>query len=93
MDAWLTLEDLSHACRVECAAIVEWVELGAVHARGDSPGTWRFDEREFVSATRLARLAREFALPPFAAALVDDLVRDRQRLERRVHSLERLLRS
>ncbi len=91
MDAWLTVEDLSRACRVERAAIVEWVELGVVHASGDSPGAWRFGADELACANRVARLARELDLPPFAAALVDDLVRERRRLERRVESLERLL--
>jgi hypothetical protein len=91
MDPWLTLDDLSHACRVERTAIVEWVELGVVHAQGATPADWRFAAADLERANRVARLARELDLPPFAAALVNDLVDDRDRLRRRVHALERLL--
>jgi hypothetical protein len=91
MEPVLTLEDLAHACRVERAAIVEWVELGVVRASGGAPGEWRFDGGEVERVGAVARLARELDLAPFAAALVDDLVRERRRLEQRVRALERLL--
>ncbi len=91
MEPVLTLEDLAHACCVERAAIVDWVELGVVHAHGAAPAEWRFVGRDVERLGAVARLARELDLPPFAAALVDDLVRERHRLERRVRTLERLL--
>jgi hypothetical protein len=91
MSDWLTLEDLTRACRVERAAIVEWVELGIVHAHGPQPEQWRFEVAELGAARSVARLARELDLAPFAAALVHDLLGERDRLERRVQLLERML--
>jgi chaperone modulatory protein CbpM len=91
MNDWLTLDDVTRACRVERAAIVEWVELGVVHPQGAAPEQWRFAAAELISARRIAKLAREFDLAPYAAALLMDLMDERSRLERRVRMLERLL--
>lgn len=91
MADFLTLDDVARACRAERAAIVEWVELGVVRVEGAAPGEWRFDSAELRQVREIARLAHEFDLAPFAAVLVHDLVAERQRLERRVRLLERLL--
>lgn len=91
MADFLTLDDVARACRAERAAVVEWVELGVVRVEGDAPGEWRFDSAEVRHVREIARLAQEFDLPPYAAVLVHDLVAERQRLERRVRLLERLL--
>jgi chaperone modulatory protein CbpM len=91
MDARLSLDDLARACRVEHAVLVEWVELGVVHAEGASQAEWRFASDELARARDVARLARDLDLAPYAAALVADLVAERARLERRVRLLERLL--
>ena len=91
MADFLTLDDVAHACRAERAAIVEWVELGVVHAHGAGPEDWRFENVEVRRVREIARLAHELELPPYAAVLVHDLLAERERLERRVRLLERLL--
>lgn len=90
MTEWLTLDELSRYCRVERAVLVEWVELGVVAPVGAAPTEWRFDASGLEHVADVARVARDFELPPYAAALVGDLLADRRRLERRVRELERL---
>lgn len=91
MTDFLTLDDLTQACRVERAAIVEWVELGVIPAHGARPDDWRFVAAAIEPLREVARLSRELELAPFAAVLVHDLLAEHRRLERRVRLLERLL--
>jgi chaperone modulatory protein CbpM len=90
MTEWLTLDELARYCRVERAVLVEWVELGVVEPVGATPAEWRFAATGLEHVADVARLAREFELPPYAAALVGDLLAERRRLEGRVRELERL---
>lgn len=90
MGDWLTLDEVSRYCRVERAVLVEWVELGVVAPEGGAGAEWRFPAAGLEHVAEVARLAREFDLPPYAAALVGDLLAERRRLERRVRELERL---
>lgn len=90
MTEWLTLDELARYCRVDRAVLAEWVELGVVEPAGATPGEWRFAATGLAHVAQVARLARELELPPYAAALLGDLLAERRRLERRVRELERL---
>lgn len=86
----LGFEELREALGVESAVVVEYVELGIVGPRPEPAGAWRFSAPEVARLARAVRLSRELELHAAAAALVVDLLEERERMRRRITCLERL---
>jgi len=84
------LEELGAALGVETSVVVEYVELGLAGSRPDRAGRWRFTPPEAVRLSKAVRLARELELHAAAAALVVDLLEERERMLHRIACLERL---
>lgn len=79
--------DLGARLGVETAIVMEYVELGLVEP---ATGPEALAEADLARLARALRLAREFELHAAAAALVVDLLEERDALRRRVACLERL---
>ena len=86
------LEELGEALGVETSVVVEYVELGLAGPRPEPAGLWRFTPPEAARLSRAVRIARELELHAAAAALVVDLLEERERMRRRISCLERLAR-
>lgn len=80
--------DLGAKLGVEAAIVMEYVELGLVQP---VTGQAALAEADFARLSRAVRLAREFELHAAAAALVVDLLEERDALRRRVACLEQLV--
>lgn len=91
----ITLTEASHALGVDRHYVVEIVEAGIVEPELDPPGTapenWRFDPDMMARMQRACRLCRDLELDWSAAALVLDLLAEREQLQRENHRLRRLL--
>ena len=84
------LEELGEALGVDTSVVVEYVELGLAGSRPDRAGRWRFTPPEAARLSRAVRIARELELHAAAAALLVDLLEERERLRHRIACLERL---
>ena len=80
--------DLGAKLGVEAAIVMEYVELGLVRP---ATGPAALAEADIARLSRAVRLAREFELHAAAAALVVDLLEERDALRRRVACLEQLV--
>lgn len=80
--------DLGAKLGVEAAIVMEYVELGLVQP---VTGPAALAEADIARLSRAVRLAREFELHAAAAALVVDLLEERDALRRRVACLEQLV--
>lgn len=80
--------DLGARLGVEASVVMEYVELGLVEplAGPEWPA-----EADLARLARALRLAREFELHAAAAALLVELLEERDALARRVACLERLV--
>ena len=84
-DARLTLEEMAAGCRAE----TEWV-IARVHdvlalAPPDAdPEHWRFSGTDLLRLRRIRALERDFDAVPELAALVADLLEERDRLRARL---------
>lgn len=86
----LGFEELREALGVESSVVVEYVELGLVGPRPEPAGGWRFSAYEAARLARAVRLSRELELHAAAAALVVDLLEERERMLRRITCLEQM---
>ena len=99
-DACLTLEELSRVCAVGPDWVIDHVrdgllsvaEEGAMRPMTGSTGSapalppadWRFGSRELARARQMLRLERDFDAVPELAALVADLIEERDDLRARL---------
>lgn len=86
----LGIEELEQVLGVESTVVLEYVELGLVRPRTEPAAGWRFSPPEVVRLARAVRLARELELHAAGAALLVELLEERERLRHRVICLERL---
>jgi chaperone modulatory protein CbpM len=84
------LEELGEALGVETSVVIEYVELGLAGPHPEPAGGWRFTPPEAARLSRAVRIARELELHAAAAALIVDLLEERERMRRRIAGLERL---
>ena len=91
----ITLTEASHALGIDRRYVVEIVEAGIVEPELDPSGTapddWQFDPDMMARMQRACRLCRDLELDWSSAALVLDLLADRERLQRENQRLRRLL--
>jgi len=87
----LALEELREAFGVESSVLIEYVELGLAGAHPEAPDRWRFTPPQVARLSRALRIARELELHAAAAALLVDLLEERDRMRRRIACLERLV--
>lgn len=83
-DAWLTLEQIAAACRVEPEWLLMRLEQGLLPDTACMGGVWRFTSISVVRARRMRALERDFEALPDLAALVADLIEERDRLRARL---------
>lgn len=83
-EAWLTLEQVAAACPVEPEWLVRRIEEGFFPQVAGVAGAWRFAGATLLRARRMRRLERDFDAVPEMAALVADLLEERDALRARL---------
>lgn len=86
-DPIYSLEELSNACNVESAWVIELVEQGIIEARGTTVSEWRFSSVSVVRLAKAKRFDRDLGLNPAGIALVFDLLGEIDRLKARLNVL------
>lgn len=89
--AWLEIGDFCAYLRVERHWVSQLVEAGVLEPRGAAPDTWSFPASALVRARATARLVNDLGVNLAGAAVILDLIEERDRLERRLAQIERLL--
>jgi len=89
--AWLEFGEFCACLRVERHWVVELVEAGVIEPRGAAPDAWTFPASAIVRARATARLVSDLGVNLAGAAIILDLIEERDRLERRLAEIERLL--
>jgi len=83
-----SLNELSNACNVEAAWVVQLVEEGIIEARGATVAEWRFSSTSVVRLAKAKRFDRDLGLNPAGIALVFDLLSEIDRLKARLSVLQ-----
>lgn len=83
-DAWLTLEQVAAACRVEPEWLRRHVNEGLFPYAVSVAGVWRFSSASLRRARRMRQLERDFDAIPELAALVADLLEEMDDLQARM---------
>jgi len=83
----LTVEQLSVACTVEPAWVLERVEAGILTGKLREENSWCFVSEDLVRARRLVSIERDFDANPELAALVADLIEEVNRLKQQLITL------
>ncbi len=83
-ESWLTIEQLSRACRAEPQWLLRHLEEGLLPGAECVAGTWRFSSATLVRARRMRDLEQDFDAAPELAALVADLLEELDRLRAQV---------
>ncbi len=83
-EATLTLEQLSVACAVEPAWVLERVEAGILTGKLREETSWCFVSADLVRARRVVSVERDFDANPELAALVADLIEEVNRLKQQL---------
>ncbi|MGB5103111.1 MAG: chaperone modulator CbpM [Steroidobacteraceae bacterium] len=89
--AWLEIGEFCAYLRVERHWVTELVEAGVIEPRGTAPDAWSFPASAIVRARATARLVNDLGVNLAGAAVILDLIEERDRLERRLAEIERLL--
>lgn len=89
--AWLEIGEFCAYLRVERHWVVELVEAGVIEPRGTVPEAWSFPASAIGRARATARLVSDLGVNLAGAAVILDLIEERDRLERRLAEIERLL--
>lgn len=89
--AWLEIGEFCAYLRVERHWVTELVEAGVIEPRGAAPDAWSFPASAIVRARATARLVNDLGVNLAGAAVILDLIEERDRLERRLAEIERLL--
>lgn len=83
-EAWLTLEEVAAACRVEPAWLSARFEEGYFPQATSLRGLWRLAGPSLERARRMRQLERDFDCVPEMAALVADLLEEMDSLRARL---------
>ena len=87
----LRLREVCEELKVSREACIELVELGVVQPAGDNPEDWVFDTAGVSVVRRTLRLQRDLDLDWTAAALMVDLLEERERLRNELAIMEQRL--
>lgn len=84
-----SVEQVATAVGADGAWLLAHIEAGLFpHAQLDQSEQWRCDSRALQRARRMRQLERDFAAVPELAALVADLLEERDQLRARIAHLE-----
>ncbi|WP_042877207.1 chaperone modulator CbpM [Cupriavidus necator] len=83
-DAWLTLEQVAAACKVEPEWLMRHVDEDLFPHAVSVAGVWRFSSASLRRARRMRQLERDFDAIPELAALVADLLEEMDDLQARL---------
>lgn len=83
-ESWLTIEQLSSACRAEPQWLLRRLEEGLLPDAQCVGGTWRFSSATVLRARRMRRLEQDFDAVPELAALVADALEELDELRTRL---------
>jgi chaperone modulatory protein CbpM len=87
-DAVYSIEELSKACGVETAWVVELVEHGIIEPQGRVISEWRFSTLSIVRIAKAKRFDRDLGINPAGIALALDLLGEIDRLKARLNVLK-----
>lgn len=85
------LKDVCEACGVHAERVVEMVEAGIIHARGDRPASWRFSAVTVMRSRKAFRLQRDLEINIPGLAVTLDLLDEVEALRAQVQSLRQQL--
>lgn len=85
----MTFDSVCEALGVEAAVVMEYVELGLVETR-QRPAPETLDPADLARLSRALRLARELEVHAAAAAMLVELLEERDALRRRIACLEQV---
>ncbi|MDX6008002.1 chaperone modulator CbpM [Cupriavidus necator] len=88
-EAWLTLEQVAAACKVESEWLMQHVNEGLFPHAVSVAGVWRFSSASLRRARRMRQLERDFDAIPELAALVADLLEEMDDLQARLRCTSR----
>lgn len=89
--AWLEIGEFCACLHVERHWVYELVDAGVLEPRGAEPDAWAFPASALVRARATARLVNDLGVNLAGVAVILDLIEERDRLERRLEEIERLL--
>ena len=84
-EAWLEIEQLAVACRVEPAYIERLIDEGLMQPQRSEAGGWRFGGDELARVRRIRRLQRDFEANLQSVAVMLDLMDEIERLHGVLH--------
>ena len=85
----LTLGELCRACDLTAEKVLELIEYGVIEPQGRRPSQWRFRGVSLRRVRRARRLQQDLGVNIAGVALALDLLDELERLQRRLHRLER----
>ena len=88
-EAWLTLEQLAAACRVEPAWLLAHAEEGLLPQAERLSETWRFSDKTVLRAQRMYRVEHDFDAIPELAALVADMQEEMDAMRTQLYLLRK----
>ena len=87
---FVAVDEIGEALGIEARIVIEYMELGLVSPLLGSSSRPLISEPDVARLSRALRLSRELELHAAAAALLVELLDERDALRRRVSCLERL---
>lgn len=84
-EAWLTVEQVAGACRVEPEWLLRHIAEGLFPHAESVAGVWRFSGASLLRARRMRQLERDFDAAPELAALVADLLEELDELHAQLY--------
>jgi len=79
------------ACRLDREQVISLVESGLLEPRGEQPATWRFRGTDLARARLAQRLTQDLEIHLEGAALIVELLEERDALRKQMQVLSTLL--
>jgi chaperone modulatory protein CbpM len=91
-ESFLAVQECCRVCGLELTTIVELADEGVISPRGASPDSWQLPATALPRLRAASRLMRDLGVNVTGVALALELLDVQRELERRLHTLERLVR-
>ena len=75
-------------CHVERSVVTQMVEVGVLEPKGSAPEEWCFAARDLRRVQKAQRLARDLGINYEGAAVILDLLDERDSILSRLHALQ-----
>lgn len=89
---WFSASELCEVCQAQLDTLAEMVEWGMLEVQGSAPSDWRFPAHSVRRARTAMRLLGDLGVNLAGAAVIIDLIDERDRLLRELEQLEALRR-